>query len=43
MISRIHVMDEKGNKFLEKIGKIVSKRPKNWKALSVDGNGNFLL
>lgn len=39
--TRIHVMDEKGNKFLEKIGKIVSKRPKNWKALSVDGNGNF--
>ena len=39
--TKIHVMDEKGNKFLEKIGKIVSKRPKNWKALSVDGNGNF--
>ena len=39
--TRIHVMDENGNKFLEKIGKIVSKRPKNWKALSVDDNGNF--
>ena len=39
--TRIHVMDENGNKFLEKIGKIVSKRPKNWKALSVDDSGNF--
>lgn len=39
--TRIHVMDENGNKFLEKIGKLVSKKPKNWKALSVDDNGNF--
>lgn len=39
--TRIHVMDENGNTFLEKIGKLVSKKPKGWKALSVDDNGNF--
>lgn len=39
--TRIHVMDERGNKFLEKIGILVSKKPKGWKALSVDDNGNF--
>lgn len=39
--TKIHVMDENGNTFLEKIGKLVSKRPKGWKALSVDDNGNF--
>ena len=39
--TKVHVMDDNGNKFLEKIGKLVSKKPKNWKALSVDDNGNF--
>lgn len=39
--TRIHVMDENGNTFLEKIGKLVSKKPKGWKALSVDDRGNF--
>lgn len=39
--TRIHVMDERGNKFLEKIGILVSKKPKGWKALAVDDNGNF--
>ena len=39
--TRIHVMDERGNKFLEKIGILVSKKPKGWKALSVDDRGNF--
>jgi DNA polymerase III, subunits gamma and tau len=39
--TRINVMDERGNKFLEKIGILVSKKPKGWKALSVDDNGNF--
>ena len=39
--TQIHVMDENGNTFLEKIGKLVSKKPKGWKALSVDDNGNF--
>lgn len=39
--TRIHVMDENGNTFLEKIGKLVSKKPKGWKALSVDDKGNF--
>lgn len=39
--TRIHVMDENGNTFLEKIGKLVSKKPKGWEALSVDDRGNF--
>lgn len=39
--TRVHVMDERGNKFLEKIGILVSKKPKGWKALSVDSQGNF--
>ena len=39
--TRIHVMDENGNTFLEKIGKLVSKKPKGWQALSVDDSGNF--
>jgi DNA polymerase III, subunits gamma and tau len=39
--TRIHVMDENGNTFLEKVGKLVSKKPKGWKALSVDDRGNF--
>lgn len=39
--TRIHVMDENGNTFLEKTGKLVSKKPKGWKALSVDDRGNF--
>lgn len=39
--TRVHVMDENGNKFLEKIGILVSKKPKGWKALSVDDKGNF--
>lgn len=39
--TNIHVMDESGNKFVYSIGKLVSKRPKGWKALSVDDNGNF--
>ena len=39
--TRVHVMDENGNTFLEKIGKLVSKKPKGWKALSVDDRGNF--
>lgn len=39
--TRIHVMDENGNTFLEEIGKLVSKKPKGWKALSVDDRGNF--
>ena len=39
--TNIHVMDDSGNKFLMRIGRLVSKKPKGWKALSVDANGNF--
>lgn len=39
--TKIHVMDENGNKFVYSIGKLVSKKPKGWKALSVDDKGNF--
>lgn len=39
--TNIHVMDDVGNKFLMRIGRLVSKKPKGWKALSVDGNGSF--
>lgn len=39
--TKIHVMDENGNKFVYSIGRLVSKKPKGWKALSVDDSGNF--
>lgn len=39
--TKIHVMDENGNKFVYSIGRLVSKKPKGWKALSVDDKGNF--
>ena len=39
--TKIYVMDENGNKFVYSIGRLVSKKPKGWKALSVDDNGNL--
>lgn len=39
--TKVHVMDENGNMFVYSIGRLVSKKPKGWKALSVDNSGNF--